>query len=99
MNLDKILFTTILMSITVIAAGQEKGYYSIGNNEVRLKVTAEAKSPDSFFKAEKGYYAMEINRRKLKRSLHKGPRSDAHEVKKGYYSIGNNAHQLKKSGD
>ena len=37
MNLDKILFTTILMSITVIAAGQEKGYYSIGNNAHQLK--------------------------------------------------------------
>ena len=99
MNLDKILFTTILMSITVIAAGQEKGYYSIGNNVVRLKVTAQAKSPDSFFKAEKGYYAMEINRRKLKRPLQESPRTNAPEVKKGYYSIGNNAHQLKKSGD
>ena len=99
MNLDKILFTTILMSITVIATGQEKGYYSIGNNMVRLRATAGAKSPDSFFKVEKGYYAMEINRRKLKRPLQESPRTNAPEVKKGYYSIGNNAHQLKKNGD
>ena len=99
MNLNKILFTTILLSITAIATAQEKGYYSIGNNGEKLKISADVKAPDSFLHAEKGYYAMEINRRKLKKSSNKNAQADVPEVKKGYYSIGNNSLRLKKTGD
>ena len=95
MNLNKFLFTTCLMSITTLALGQEKGYYSIANNAEKLNIYADDKRTDSFLRAEKGYYSIESNRNKLKRSLEKAKKQKRVSViNKGYYSIGNNADRL-----
>lgn len=96
MKLNKFLFATCFMSITMITSAQEKGYYSIGNNAEKLKIRAEIKAPDSLFQANKGYYSMEVNRNKLRRSTQKDNRHQKRvpAIKKGYYSIGNNETRL-----
>ena len=95
MKLNYFLLTTCLMSITAIAIGQEKGYYSIGNNSEKLTIRAGDKRTDTFLCAEKGYYSIQSNRNKLSLSLEKpNTHKPVRVINKGYYSIGNNAARL-----
>lgn len=76
--------------------GQEKGYYSIGNNAEKLKLHSNDKAGDSFVRVEKGYYSIESNRKKLKTSTGKDTSNKKRfpVINKGYYSIGNNSARL-----
>jgi len=95
MNLNKFLFTTCFMSITAIATGQEKGYYSIGNNAEKLNIYTNHMRTDSFLRVEKGYYSIQSNQNKLRRSFGKADtQKPVRVINKGYYSIGNNAARL-----
>jgi len=96
MKLQVYLFVICFISISHYSYSQAKGYYSIGNNFEKLKVTYENVQQDSFVLAEKGYYNMSKHRKKLRKSL--GDDNNRYRripsVNKGYYSIGNNKEKI-----
>jgi hypothetical protein len=93
MNFRKIILTASLLSICVVALSQQKGYYSIGKNNKKLKTIDEGKPAPRFVQVQKGYYNIGSNHKKLARSGEKTSRRP--KITKGYYSISDNEARLR----